>query len=52
MAGRRGAARWRAERRRGPGALDGVGGFFAALLFQVAIAFNTIPVFWNGLCPL
>ncbi len=29
-----------------------VGGFFAALLFLVAIAFNTIPVFWNGLCPL
>lgn len=28
-----------------------IGGFFAALLFMVAIAFNTVAVFWPGLCP-
>jgi hypothetical protein len=29
-----------------------IGGFFAALLFTAAIAFNTVSVFWQGLCPL
>ncbi len=29
-----------------------VGGFFCALLFIFAIAFNTISVFWGGFCPL
>ena len=29
-----------------------VGGFFAALLFIFAIGFNTVSVFWGGLCPV